>query len=195
MRSIPVPPTIRVRSRNAAWLRRVLHGVTATVLLGVPLLSSSAFRFLVAGVALAFAVVDVARLGEPRVHAAIARAFPVFRASETRRPSGALWLWMGYLAATFLPAPGPAAGILVAAVADPVASAVGTRFGPVGHKTWQGSLGVLVTACVALLVLRLPGPAVVGGTFAAVLLERWPGPFDDNLVMAPGVAATVALLA
>jgi hypothetical protein len=46
---------------------------------------------------------------------------------------------------------------------------------------------------MVLIVLGLPWLGVVGGALAAMLLERWPGPLNDNLVVAPGVALIVWL--
>jgi dolichol kinase len=97
--------------------------------------------------------------------------------------------------AVWAPAPGPAAGILVAAFADPAAAVVGGRFGSGARKTWQGTAAAAVVALAVLVALGLPREAVLAGTVVGTLLERWPGALNDNLLVAPAVAAVVRMLA
>lgn len=176
-------------------LRRLLHVGTAAVLLTIPLASWTVFRITVVVAAVLVAAFETVRLAVPAIHARVAGWIPVFQASEARRPSGAAWLWLAYTIVCWLPAPSPAAGILVAALADPAASFVGQRFGVAGTKTWAGSFAGLVVACGVLVTLGLPWPAVLGPGAVAAALERWPGPFDDNLLIAPGVGLAVVALA
>jgi hypothetical protein len=42
--------------------------------------------------------------------------------------------------------------------------------------------------------MGIPLVAVVGGAVGAMALERWSGPLNDNLVVAPGAALIVWLL-
>jgi len=114
---------------------------------------------------------------------------------EGQQPSGAMWLAVGYAIAALFPSPAPMAGILVSACADPTASWVGEAGGSKGTKTWRGSAAHFVAAGAVLL---LGGFSWTGSIVAAVIgtaLERWPGPFNDNLVVAPAVALSVSLLA
>lgn len=175
--------------------RRLLHAATAAILVVIPLAGWSLLRPAVLGAAAGMILLETARLGVPRFGAWLARALPVYRAPEARRPSGAAWLWLGYAAAVWLPAPAAAAGILAAALADPAAAAVGERWGRGPGKTWAGTAAALAAAAAALVALGLPPRAAGAGALAAAALERWPGPFDDNLLLAPGVAAVVALAA
>jgi dolichol kinase len=49
----------------------------------------------------------------------------------------------------------------------------------------------LLTAAAVLAALGLSLRSVAAGSLAAAVLERWSRPLDDNLVIAPGVAAVV----
>jgi dolichol kinase len=177
-----------------AWLRRGLHAATAGVLVVAALLPWHQFRVIIWVIALLTLLLDAARLLEPGFHRTLARLFPVFRPHESRRPSGAAWLWLGYALAVLAPPSAGRAGILVAALADPVAAIVGERFGMPLRKSMQGSVAGLVVAAAALAALRLPLAAIFTGAIVATLLERWPGPFDDNLLVAPGVALAVTIV-
>ena len=172
-------------------LRRVMHAASAALLLVVPLASWDVFRVTVFALAGCAVVVEGARLAVPVFRRALGRAVPVFRAREDTRPSGAMWLAVGYALAALTPAPAPAAGILVAAFADPAASLVGTWRRGAGRKTWRGTAAHAVVATVILTVLGWSLPAVVGGALVASVLERWSAGVDDNLVVAPVTALVV----
>ncbi len=181
-------------------MRRFLHASTSAILLVGLWGDWETFRLAVHAL-LGIAVVgEGLRLGHARFRGAIARAFPVFRPEESRRPSGAFWLVAGYAAASWVPFPGAAAGVLAAAFADPAASIVGTRWGGglAGgggtRKSWVGSAAAWAAAAAVLMSLRLPVHAALAGAFAAAAAERIPRPFDDNLVVAPAVAAVTWLL-
>ena len=114
---------------NRAALRRFLHAGTSSILLIGLLADWQTFRLAV-HVLLGVAVVgEGLRLGHAGFRSALARAFPVFRPEESVRLSGAFWLVVGYTVASWVPFPGPPAGVLAAAFADPAASIVGTRWG------------------------------------------------------------------
>ncbi len=175
-------------------LRRTLHVASAAVLLPA-LRSSTALRLTVLWVAVVAALVEFARLASPRAHRWLAAHLPVYRPRETRRASGALWLAFGYAIAGWLPLPAPVAGILAGALADPAASWAGARWGAGARKSWVGSAAaLLVTVATTAAVGAAPATALAAGLVGAAL-ERWSGPIDDNLLVAPGVAAAVAFLA
>ncbi|MFQ6044805.1 MAG: hypothetical protein ACE5PT_00410 [Gemmatimonadales bacterium] len=175
--------------------RRLVHAGTALVLL-VPLVTGwGVARLLVVAVAAIAFVVDGVRVLQPAVHRVLSGVLPLFRPEEERRLSGATWLWLGYALAVWLPAPGPLAGILVAAWADPAASLVGERFGVPGRKTLAGTLTAGAVACAVVLALGLPLAAVAAGSAVAAVVERWSGILDDNLLLPPAVALTVGYLA
>lgn len=168
---------------SGAAARRILHAGTAAVLLLQPLVSHAALRLVVVTLAAIALSVDVWRLRSPAVQAALQRRLPVFRSAEQRRVSGGAWLWVGYALAVWLPPTPAAAGVLVAALADPAASVVGTRVGTPGRKTWQGSVAALVVALALLLGLGIAPPAALAAAFLGAVVERWPGPLDDNLLL------------
>ena len=176
-------------------MRRFLHASTALVLLVVPVASWTALRnWLVAAAFLAVAV-EIVRLQNPRVRAQLSRLIPVFRASEERRPSGAMWLVVGYAAASWFPAPAPAAGILVGALADPAASLGGTLVGSADRKTWVGTAVHFVVSVVVLAILPGPWHVALMAALVGALTERWSGRLDDNVTVPPAVSLVVAVLA
>jgi hypothetical protein len=52
----------------------------------------------------------------------------------------------------------------------------------------------LGVALAVLLLAGLPLERVVMASVVGTALERWPGPFNDNLIVAPAVAASVSLI-
>ncbi len=181
-------------------LRRVLHVASAGVLLGA-LLPVQTFRLLVTGVVIAASVSEMIRLRAPAMAGRLAAAVPVFRPAERNRPTGAFWLALGYGAAVWVPMPAPVVAILCASVADPAASLAGSRWRKGARKSWPGSLAALFAAAsVTVLVVTLgrcdlPWRVVPAAAMAAAALERWSGPFDDNVIVAPGVAIATWVLA
>ncbi len=182
---------------GGAARRRSVH--VASGIIGVvaarlpPPTAALAFGVLVAAAAAA----ETARLTSPRAHAWFDRlAGRLFRPSEAKGISGAATLALGY-ALTWWVFPVGAAerAILVTALADPMAAAVGTRFGGGAGKSWWGSTACLLTAVVVLLVMRVPvGVAAVAGAGAAVA-ERAPWRGVDNVTVPMAVAAVLWLLA
>jgi dolichol kinase len=175
-------------------LRRAIHAASASVLL-IGLSSWTTLRVATMLLAAGALVFELARLRVPAFQQVVAAALPVYRPHEVAHPSGALWLALGYAVAAWFPAPAATAGILAAALADPAASLVGGRWGRGSPKSWAGTGTVLliVTVAAAVVGVRFPAAVAVGAVGGAV--ERWSGPLDDNLVIAPAVAAAVALLA
>lgn len=176
-------------------LRRLLHVASAAVLLTVPLGSWEVLRWCLMAVAALGLVVDGVRIFSHGIAGRIHRAIPAFRESEHGGLSGATWLAIGYLLTAFVPAPAPAAGILVGATADPAASLIGSWNREPGRKTLRGSFAALVISALVLSVLAFPLVTVVVGSVVATLLERWSYPFNDNLVVPPSVALVTWLLA
>lgn len=179
---------------NHAAIRRILHASSALVLLLALHDAEGLLRYVLAGCAVAAVVADSLRIARPAFGSFVIGLVPVFRTSELARVSGATWLCIGYALAAWFPQPAATAGILVGALADPAASWVGSRIAGLSKKkTWAGSGAAAVVAAAALLALRIPCVGVVVGTTGAAVLERWPGPLNDNLVVAPGVALVVWL--
>jgi len=159
------------------------------------LVSPAALRLGTLYLAATAVLLETLRLRVPAVRQGLAALVPVYRERERQRPSGAMWLALGYAVAAWMPPQAAVAGILAGGLADPAGALVGSRFGGGAAKSLPGSLAVAVTTLVAVRASGLPWmTAVVAGAVATVV-ERWSGPVDDNFVVAPSVALAVALLA
>jgi len=176
-------------------LRRLLHVASVAVVLAVPLGSGATLQYVLAALAVVAVSFDTARIGAPAFKERLEKLLPVFRSAEATRLSGATWLCVGYAVAALFPLPASVAGIAAGAVSDPAASWVGSLGAAVGRKTWWGSAAAWLAAAALLAPFGLGFPGVLGGATVAAILERWPGPCDDNLLVAPGVALTVWLMA
>ena len=172
-------------------VRRAIHVGTAAIVWIGATVGWDDLKIWMTGVAVAGVLLEITRIRVAPFRDLLARLVPAFRPEESRRPSGAFWLLLGYAAAAWVPVPGPAAGVLVGAVADPAASTVGGRWGRGAPKSWIGTAAALVAAAAMLGALGLSFQSVLAGSIAAAVLERWSRPLNDNLVIAPGVAAVV----
>lgn len=146
------------------------------------------------------AALELARLRSRLFREKLHKLVPVYRATEESRVSGAGWLTLGYAVASWFPLPAPVVGILAGALADPAASAIGSRWGGGGGggrarevKTVAGTLAALAVTFVLCAAVGLAWTNCLAAGITAAALERWPV-LDDNLVVAPGVAAVVWVL-
>lgn len=172
--------------------RRTIHvasGVLGPLAAAAGRVATPAFVALVvvAGIA------EIARWRWPWARAALHRlAGPLFRPGEAWMVSGAATLVLGYAVAWWLfPVAAAERAILVAAVADPMAATVGSRFGGGRPKSWAGSGACAAAAALVLLLTGLPGgPAVIAAAVAAVV-ERAPWRGADNVLVPVGVGAAL----
>lgn len=152
----------------------------------------------VAGVA--FGAMETVRLSFPSVSAWMARRIPIIRAEEQHRPTGSTYFVAGALVCFLVFDIGVAANaVLFQAVGDPVAAAVGSKW---GRRRWrgkslEGSLAYVAAALVSggLLLpshLGLGVPLLALGALAAALFEFLPLPVDDNLRVPVLAAAVIA---
>lgn len=175
--------------------RRLLHAGTACVAL-VGLVSPPVLRLATVYLAVTAVLLEVLRLRVPAVGRSLAALVPVYRDRERDRPSGAMWLAIGYAIAACVPhAAAAMGGILAGGLADPAGAAVGSRLGRGARKSLAGSAAVGLVALAAGLAAGLPAAAGIGAGLAAALVERWPGPCDDNLLVAPAAALAAFALA
>lgn len=141
---------------------------------------------------------DLARLSSPRLNVLFFRAFPSLASPrEAEKPASSSWYVLGiFLALLLFSRERAVAGILVLALADPAASLVGRRWGrrPVGNGSLEGSATFFGVACLALLTLVPPGPALAAAALATVV-EVLPWPLDDNLTIPLVTAGALQLLA
>lgn len=173
---------------SSASLRSLVHLATAVLLL-VGLWSWELLRALLHGIVVLALTLELWRLKSPGFNRWLRRTFPVFRETEASSMSGAFWLAAGYAIASWFPYPPGAAGILVGALADPMGALVGRSLGFRSKKSWPGTAAVCAVAAIALWSLGLPLRAVLGGAVVAAATERWSGPLNDNLLIAPCSAA------
>ena len=181
---------------SPAGRRRILHAASGGVGVIAPIWSYAGLRIVLAGAAFLAVLVEIVRLSSPRVARFLGKAVPVYRDPERHRPSGAMWLALGYALAAWTPPPAPLGGILVAACADPAASLVGSwrTASPSGSKTWRGSMAHWLVAASLLLVVGVAVPTALAGALVATLVERWPLGLNDNLVVPPATALTIAVM-
>jgi dolichol kinase len=180
---------------TSAGPRRLLHAATASVAL-LGLVSLPALRLATAYLAVTAVLVEALRLRVPGVGRGLAALVPVYREHERTRPSGAMWLALGYAIAACVPHPAAAmGGVLAGGLADPAGAWVGSRLGGGARKSVAGTAAVAAVALAAMLAAGLPPAAAAGAGLAAALVERWPGPCDDNLLVAPAAALAAFALA
>lgn len=175
-------------------VRRTLHAATSAVAL-LTLISPAALRVGTAYLAVTALALELVRLRVPAVAVVMARMVPVYRAHERRRPSGAMWLMLGYAVCAWFPSPAALAGILAGGLGDPAGAVVGSRFGRGAPKSVPGSAAVAGVTLAAGVAAGAPWPAAVLAGLAAAAVERWSGSVDDNLLVGPVTAAVVFTLA
>jgi len=175
-------------------LRRTLHVASAAFLVLIPATSWPFFRATLLATAVIAVALEAVRLRVPRIRLWLGGRVPVFRQEEARQPCGAMWLAVGYAIASLFHPPAAMGGVLVGACADPVAAWVGGAGRTTTGKTWRGSTAHFVMAWAVLLLAGFPLVASVGAATVGTALERWSGPFNDNVIVAPAVAASVSLL-
>ena len=176
-------------------VRRLLHAVSAMVLLIAVVGSWDLLRLALVCAAVVALLLDWARTRLSTWGDYLERLAPLFKPAEANRLNGATWLCVGYALASWFPPMAPAGGILVAALADPAAALAGGLAGPSRGKTAHGSVAALMVSLVGLWLVGFSWPATLCGAVVGAVLERWPGPLDDNVLIAPGVACVVWLTA
>ena len=172
--------------------RRALHassGIVGPVAAALGARAAPGFAVLVAVAAIA----EGTRLCWPRARRALDRvAGAWFRPAEASAISGATMLACGY-AVTWWLFPGPVAerAIVVAALADPMAATVGTRFGGGRPKSWAGSAACAATAALVLLLSGSAALVALGAAVVAAAVERAPWRGADNVAIPVCVGAVL----
>jgi dolichol kinase len=188
------------RTKGLQPWRRLFHvtnGVVVVLVMeAVPIATRTAVIVLGA-VCLALGLLDVIRLTNRGMNRRFFRLFS-FLASprEARGVASSTWYAIGVvLTLLVFPRQEALAGILVLALADPVAGFVGRIWGRhrLGRGTWEGTLSFTAVAFLALL-LYVPWWAALGTALATAWVEQVPWSLDDNLVIPPTVAALLLLL-
>jgi dolichol kinase len=165
--------------------RRLVHLATGLVGVAALQLAEPAATLLVALVFAAALVLEIARLVSPLRERLDRLSGGLYRPAEAARVSGATLLTGSYLLVWLLfPATVAARAIVVAAVADPAAAAVGSRWsGRPGRKSMTGSLAALAAALLVLLAWQTALVPAVVAAVAAAGAERVPCAGLDNVTV------------
>ena len=188
------------RTSGPQPMRRLFHAATGLLIVvalevvGLP--KTPAIWILAA----AFAVLGMADLLRARSEAANRLFFRLFKHLASPRDAQGLasstWYAAGVVVVLVVfPYHAAISAILVLALADPVASYMGRRWGRVPFL--GGSLeGTMIFAVVALAVLlpRHPPLIAVVTALCAAVVERVSWPFDDNFTVPIATAAMLAVL-
>ncbi len=171
--------------------RRLFHIVVGSVFPVLALFVSRDVLLVALGVTTAVALgLESARLRLPRLNRVFLRYLPLaLKEAEASNLTGATYLLISSLLAFVLFEKGVAvAALLFLSVGDPLAGAVGERFGRhrFRGRSVEGSLaclagGVIVAVLLWKVNLGISLPAMMVGVVAATLTEWAPLPLDDNL--------------
>lgn len=190
-------PAVRRPAQREGW-RRALHAASVVIAPVAAWLPPPVASYGFAALVLLAVGLETARLAARERRGPVERfAGPLFRPAESGAVSGASTLALGY-ALTWWLFPGPAAAraIAVAAIADPVAAAIGTHFAPGSErKTWIGSAAFALAAGVALLLASVPPASAAAASAASALAERVPWRTSDNVAVPVLTAAVLTWLA
>lgn len=177
------------RTEGVQPWRRVFHAASGIVIsagllfVDPPWLLATA---VLGGITLLLLAVDLARLGVPAVNRLFFRLLRRLASPrEARRPASSTWYMAGcFVAVAVFPRSVAVASILVLALADPLASYVGRRWGrrPWGSGTVEGSAVFLSVAVLVLWPVAGWGAALVAAV-GTTLVERIPWALDDNLTV------------
>ncbi len=187
----PTPSFDELVARTAGpqpW-RRVFHAANGVAIVAILLLLNPSWEVAVGilgGIVLALLALDGLRFTIPAMNRLFFRLLRPFASPrEARGVASSTWFMVGVLlAVAVFPREIAVPAILVLALADPLASALGRRFGK--RRLGSGTvLGTVVFFGVAFFVLTpFAGlPAALIAALGAALLEPLPWRLDDNLVV------------
>lgn len=111
----------------------------------------------------------------------------VTRPHEYSRPSGAPYVFIGYLLAALLYSPAIAILVMLyTSIGDTAAALIGQRYGKIhlGSKTLEGTLACFIVCLLLTLPTHLTFLASLAGASAAAIAEliRWPF-LNDNIAI------------
>ena len=95
----------------------------------------------------------------------------------------------------FFPVDYVVAGVLTLAVLDSVSTIAGLHFGRhriFNGKSWEGTAGGIIAACIPLALLLPPLPAIAAAVVAGI--AEMVSPVEDNLIIPPVVCLLCYLL-
>ena len=198
--TVPKLDVLVHRTSGPQPYRRLFHAACGLVIVAAVVWLPFSRNTLLAIGSGAFLIQLVSDLLRSRMEAANRLFYTAFRHLASPRDADGLasstWYTLGVLLAlAFFPQPAAVSGILILALADPVASYLGRRYGrrPFLGGSVEGSLVFLLMALL-VLGLRHPPLAAVPTAILATLAERRSWPLDDNLTLAPVTAAGLTLM-
>lgn len=190
------------------WPRRLWHfvGVMAMVVLYQRLTRDEAVRLAILFTTI-WVGLDVLRLFFSPLNRILTKIFgPFMRESERNRLAGSTTMLLGVTLIVFLyPKVVVLLTLLFFAIADPLASLVGIRYGKdklIGNKSFQGSLAAFAVCAILALVYcwllglmteRLVIVAVLSGLIGAISELIPVGKLDDNFIF-PVMSASLLTL-
>jgi dolichol kinase len=206
-------PIREVKRHSIHWKRKVFHvlGIgTAALTYALTDVTALTAWMILGSIAAIFVSLDCLRFFVPSLNKRVKRDFgPYMRDYELDGISGSSWFFLsGLIVIALVSKEAAAIGMLFLAVGDPIASAVGVKWGRIklpGGKSLEGSLALAAVCAIAgtlLLTLRFglsPVAAVAVATVAAVAaaVAEWcpiNSKMDDNFTV-PIVTGGVAALA
>ena len=186
------------RTRGLQPWRKLFHAASGLTVAGL-LLFLVPFRSLapaiLGGLFVLLLGLDFLRLSRSSLNHLFFRWFQLLASPrEAEGIASSTWFVGGCFFAVLFPTDAAVAGILVLALSDPAASVAGYLWGrrPLGTGTVEGALvfGGLTFLILVALGLVGWGPALVIAAIVSVL-ECFPGPVDDNLLVPVAVAVLV----
>lgn len=166
--------------------RKAIHLTSIAIPLAILHLPLSACRRALVVLAVALLVADVVKIHQPKLRPLFTTFFgPLIRRHEHTGITGATYMIVSALLATFLFEPVVAAAALVfLIVGDTFAAIVGMAWGktPLFGKTLEGFVAGFVTsfAAAVALVPSLSPSTIAFGALVGALVEILPIPVDDN---------------
>jgi dolichol kinase len=148
-----------------------------------------ATRWLFGAALLATFPADIARLRSNRLNLLFFRAFAPLASPREVEHLSLTWFLLGVFLVLLMPPEVAVPSILVVAVADPAASAIGRLWGtrPFGKGTLEGTAAFFLTADLVLIPF-VGVPTALATAAVAAAIEALPIGLDDNLLVPVGTA-------
>lgn len=168
--------------------RKAVHLFSSIIPLGYWAIGPELGKPLLVILAAAMILFELARLYLPWGRALYKKFFGyVTRPHEYDRPSGAPYVFVGYLLAAILYTPAVAIlAMLFTSIGDTAAALIGQRYGKIriGTKTLEGTLACFLVCFLLTVPAHLTLVASLTGAFAAAMAEliRWPF-INDNIAI------------